>query len=76
MKFRRKTRISFGMENGMTCTCTKCRFDNCSRSQKAANLLDSVPHEDSAFPTVSVLERVECVFLLMIYNTHCRHQYQ
>ena len=29
-----------------------------------------------AFPEVSVLERVDCVFLLMTYNTHCRHQYQ
>ena len=27
-------------------------------------------------PKVSVLERVDCVFLLMTYNTHCRHQYQ
>ena len=28
------------------------------------------------FPEVSVLERVECVFLLMTYNTHRRQQYQ
>ena len=28
-----------------------------------------------AFPEVSVLERVDCVFLLMTYTTHCRHRY-
>ena len=46
MKFRRKKRISPGIINEMTCTRTKCRFDNCSRPQRAAILLDSVPHED------------------------------
>ena len=32
---------------------------------------DTVP-----FPNVSVLERVDCVFLLMTFNTHCRCQCQ
>ena len=79
MKFRRNKRISFGIKNGMTCTSTKCRFDNCSRPQRAEFLLDNVPHEDRdtvPFPEVSVLERVECAFLLMTYNTDCRQQYQ
>lgn len=65
MKFRRNKRISFGMKNGMTCTSRKCRFDNCSRPQRAAILLDNVPHEDrhSAVPRgVRPTESWTCLF--------------